>query len=296
MMQPEHNPNEAAKSPRKKKTSVVYIALILFFAAVFVLSAAYLINYFIESAQQQADYRNLAEIVASIQAENNTATQSTRPQDNVPTPTDSDPDFTGTQPTEPVVLEILPEYKDLHAMNSDMVGWIKIADTKINYPVLQTDVNNKDYYIDHDFYGRSRGCGAIYVRETCDVFAPSDNLTIYGHHMKDMSMFAGLDYYKNKSFWEEHQTFSFDTLYEHHTYQVIAVFKTTANVGSGFSYHRFENAANEAEFDAFIDAVMDLSMYDTGFTAEYGDKLICLSTCEYTLNNGRFVVVAKRLT
>lgn len=294
-MNPEHTPNEAAKPPRKKKkTSVLYIALILFFASVFILSAAYLISYFVESAQQQEDYRNLADIVASIQADNATATQSTRPQN--PQPSATNPDPTATQNTEPTVLEILPEYKDLYAMNNDMVGWIKIADTKINYPVLQSDVSNKDYYINHDFNRRSRGCGAIYVRETCDVFEPSDNVTIYGHHMKDMTMFAGLDYYKKQSFWEEHQTFSFDTLYEHHTYQVIAVFVTSANAGQGFAFHRFENAANEEEFDAFIDQVMDLSMYDTGFTAEYGDKLVCLSTCEYTLSNGRFVVVAKRLT
>jgi sortase B len=177
-----------------------------------------------------------------------------------------------------------------------MVGWIKVEGTKINYPVMQTSIDNKDYYIDHDFNHRARGCGAIYVRETCDVFDPSDNVTMYGHHMKDMSMFAGLDYYRDKSFWETHQTFTFDTLYEHHTYQVIATFKTSANVGQGFSYHRFENAANEAEFNEFIKTVKELAMYDTGISAEYGDKLVCLSTCEYTLNNGRLVVVAKRIS
>lgn len=271
----------------KKRSSILYIALILFFAAIFIFSAVYLIDYFVQSKQQQEDYRNLADIVASIQAENATATY---PADTAPTAADSP-----TAPTQPEVLEILPEYKDLYAMNNDMVGWIKIEDTKINYPVLQTDLNNKDYYIDHDFYRRARGCGAIYVREQCDVFEPSDNCTLYGHHMKDMSMFAGLDYYKNKSFWETHQTFTFDTLYEHHTYLVIAVFKTTGNAGQGFPYHQFENADNEEEFNQFIDTVMELSMYDTGFTAQYGDKLLCLSTCEYTQTNGRFVVVAKRL-
>lgn len=271
----------------KKRSSILYIALILFFAAIFIFSAVYLIDYFVQSKQQQEDYRNLADIVASIQAENATATY---PADTAPTAPDSP-----MAPTQPEVLEILPEYKDLYAMNNDMVGWIKIEDTKINYPVLQTDLNNKDYYIDHDFYRRARGCGAIYVREQCDVFEPSDNCTLYGHHMKDMSMFAGLDYYKNKSFWETHQTFTFDTLYEHHTYLVIAVFKTTGNAGQGFPYHQFENADNEEEFNQFIDTVMELSMYDTGFTAQYGDKLLCLSTCEYTQTNGRFVVVAKRL-
>ena len=286
-----------ARKPTKKaskKASLIYLILLLFFAAIFIVSAVYLISWWTESQQQQQDYQDLADIVASIQADQ--ATRPTPPPATRPTSPDGTLSTDPTETTEPVVLEILPEYKDLYEMNNDMVGWIKVPDTKINYPVLQTALDNKDYYIDHDFYHRARGCGAIYVRESCNVFAPSDNVTIYGHHMKDMSMFAGLDYYRDKSFWDNHQTFTFDTLYEHHTYQVIATFKTSANVGQGFSYHKFENAANKEEFDAFIKTVKELAMYDTGISAEYGDKLVCLSTCEYTLNNGRLVVVAKRIS
>lgn len=282
--------NRSQKQQNKRK-NWIYLAMLIFFGAIFVFSAVYLIDYLVESKQQQDDYRDLADIVASIQA--NEATRPTQPDKPATQPS-------GTQSsipeTEPVVLEILPEYKDLYEMNNDLVGWIKVEDTKINYPVLQTAPDNKDYYIDHDFYHRGRGCGAIYVRETCDVFEPSDNVTIYGHHMKDKSMFAGLDYYRDKSFWEKHKTFTFDTLYEHHTYEVIAIFKTSANNGQGFPYHRFENAKDEAAFDEFINTVKSLQMYETGVTAEYGDKLVCLSTCEYTLNNGRLVVVAKRIT
>jgi len=291
--QQQQRQNRNEKRPKKQnKKNLIYLVLLIFFGAVFALSAVYLINYLVESKQQQEDYRDLANIVASIQAD-----QNTKPSDPATQPSGGEP---GTQPsipeTEPVVLEILPEYKDLYDLNNDLVGWIKVEDTKINYPVLQSSPDNKDYYIDHDFYHRGRGCGAIYVRETCDVFEPSDNVTIYGHHMKDKSMFAGLDYYRDKSFWEKHKTFTFDTLYEHHTYEVIAIFKTSANTGQGFPYHRFENAEDEAAFDEFINTVKSLQMYETGVTAEYGDKLVCLSTCEYTLNNGRLVVVAKRIT
>ena len=291
------NKKQQKKQDKKqnRKKGLLYLALLLFFGAVFVLSAVYLIDYLVESKQQQEDYRDLANIVASIQA--NQATRPTQPSNPAMQPSGPDNDTHPSIPeTEPVVLEILPEYKDLYALNNDLVGWIKIEDTKINYPVLQSDPENKDYYINHDFYHRGRGCGAIYVRETCDVFEPSDNVTIYGHHMKDKSMFAGLDYFRNQSFWEKHKTFTFDTLYEHHTYEVIAVFKTSANAGQGFPYHRFENAEDEADFDEFINTVKSLQMYETGVTAEYGDKLICLSTCEYTLNNGRLVLVAKRIT
>ena len=76
----------------------------------------------------------------------------------------------------------------------------------------------------------------------------------------------------------------------------IAVFRTSANLGQGYPYHQFNDAADKEEFDAFVAKIKELSLYDTGLTAEYGDKLLTLSTCEYTLSNGRFVVVAKRIS
>ena len=275
--------------PRRKRT-FLYWGLLAVFACVFLVSAGYLINYGINSYQQQQDYGKLQDIVASIQAEQNKFTDATQP-------TQSD-DSTPTQGEDATVpssgdRDILPEYADLYAMNSDMVGWIKFDGTRINYPVLQSSVDNKDYYLYRDFNKYSRNCGSIYIRETCDLFAPSDNVTIYGHHMTDMTMFTDLDYYKDKSYWEAHQTFTLDTLYEHRTYQIIAVFKTSANLGAGLAYHRFENADSAEEFQSFLEQIHAIQMYDTGLTAEYGDKLVCLSTCEYTLNNGRFVVVGK---
>ena len=112
--------------------------------------------------------------------------------------------------------------------------------------------------------------------------------------MKDGSMFSGLDHYQKKDFWEEYPTIRFDTLYARQTYTVFAIFKTTASVGEGFNYHLFEDAEDEAEFDEFVSTCKKLAFYDTGITPEYGDKLITLSTCEYTQENGRLVVVAVR--
>ena len=107
-------------------------------------------------------------------------------------------------------------------------------------------------------------------------------------------MFTGLDKFRKQSFWENHHTINFDTIYERHTYTVFAVFVTTATAEEGFSYHLFEDAADEAEFDHFVSACKALADYDTGITPQYGDKLICLSTCEYSQFNGRLVVAAVR--
>ena len=108
-------------------------------------------------------------------------------------------------------------------------------------------------------------------------------------------MFACLNDYVYKETWENNPMISFDTLYDYHTYKIFAVFKTTAALGEGFSYHQFVDAANEDDFDDFIATCKDLAFYETGITPVYGDKIICLSTCEYTLEHGRLVVAAVRI-
>ena len=300
---PEGAPAPAPRNPRRKPAkkrkksrtrNILWMLLVLVFAAVFIVSATIYLKWKVDSVRRQNEDEDRANIRESIQA----AVDATRPsvtETKPPVPTYEN-GLPINPPTEPVPQTILPELQPFFDQNPDLVGWIKVPDTKIDYPVVQSTLDNKDYYIDHDFEGRPRGAGAIYVRESCDVFEPSDNVTIYGHHMKDMSMFAGLDYYWDQSFWETHQYITFDTLFEHHTYQVFAVFRTSANIGEGFSYHQFEMATSEKEFDLFVETIKQLAHYDTGISVEYGDKLICLSTCEYSLNNGRLVVVAKRVS
>ena len=187
---------------------------------------------------------------------------------------------------------ILPEYGGLFLQNPDMVGWIKVEGTNINYPVMQTP-NEPNFYLKHNFEKEYSDLGTPYVQEDCDI-AASDNLVIYGHHIKGQKMFGALEEYKSQSFYEEHKTIQFDTLTQHNEYEVIAVFKTVAYSLEGFRYYDFVNAKDEDEFNAYVEKCRELALYDTGVTAEYGDRLITLSTCEYSAQNGRLVVVAKR--
>lgn len=101
----------------------------------------------------------------------------------------------------------------------------------------------------------------------------------------------------NKSFWENHKTVQFDTLTEKSEYEVVAAFKTVAYTDGpeSFKYYHFVNAENEDKFNAYISKCKGLAFYDTGVSATYGDKLITLSTCEYSHKNGRMVVVAKKI-
>lgn len=284
---PEENMTPETAEPKKKKKKlgkVLYFGLLTIFIGVFVFCAIYITNYMVNSHQVSEGFDSLADRV------NSARNDATDPEHTLPTGTGSPGGGENADPSR-----ILPEYQEAYELNNDLVGWIRVPDTTIDYPVLQTP-GNPDYYLRRGYDKKYSNWGCIYAREACDVFTPSDNVVLYGHRMSDGTMFAPLDKYRSKSYWEEHQTFSFDTLYERHTYQVIAVFKTSANLGQGFSYHIFNTAESEADFDEFMDTVHSLQFYDTGLTAQYGDMLLTLSTCEYTLNNGRLVVIAKRIS
>ena len=190
---------------------------------------------------------------------------------------------------------ILTEYAGLYELNRDMVGWLEIPNTKLKYPVMHKP-NEVNYYLYRDFDKEDSDWGAIYAWEKANINEPSDNITMFGHNMKDGSMFATLNNYVNKYYWDDNSLILFNTLYEYHTYKIFAVFQTTATLGKGFSYHQFVDAANEAEFNDFVSTCKKLALYDTGITPVYGDKLICLSTCAYHTENGRLVVAAVRIT
>lgn len=271
----------------------LYNLLITIFAVIFLISAFMVGSYFIESSKAQSDYDEITKLMESGKDQVQSTIPFIPPVQSIPEVPDS------TNPSAPVETTttptILPEYAALYLQNDDMVGWIEIEGTKLSYPVLQTP-DEKDFYLNRDFNKETSNHGAIYVQENCDVWTPSDNVVIYGHNMKDGSMFATLLKYKKQSYWKEHRFIYFNTLLERHTYEIVAVFKTTATIGKGFDYHLFVNAADEEEFNKYIERIKKLDYYDTGVTAEYGDKLITLSTCEYSLTNGRLVVVAKMIT
>ena len=186
----------------------------------------------------------------------------------------------------------IPEYQELYLQNNDMVGWIKVEDTKINYPVMQSK-DNPNFYLKHGFDKAYTDYGCPYVQENCDLELPSDNIIFYGHHMNDGSMFAGLMKFKDKSFWEKHKTIRFDTLDEIAEYEILAVIVTTAYRPDSFRYYEYTGGSQE-QFEKYVSDCKRLSLYDTGVNAEYGDKLITLSTCEYSQNDGRLLVVAKK--
>lgn len=196
---------------------------------------------------------------------------------------------------EIVVPDILEEYKMLYSLNQKLIGWVKIDDTYIDYPVLQT--GNNEYYMNHNFDQEQDKNGSIFLDAGCTILPRSTNLILYGHHMRSGRMFGQLNKYSSESFYEEHKLIQFDTIYEKGTYEVMYVFRSKIYEESEivFKYYQFINAASETEFNSYMREMAAMSLYDTGVTAEYGDELLTLSTCDYYTDYGRFVVVARRV-
>lgn len=192
---------------------------------------------------------------------------------------------------EPVML---PEFQELYQRNPDIIGWLKIDSTRIDYPVMRNP-QDAQYYLNHDFDKKMSKNGLPFL----DVHSSnSDILLIHGHHMKSGMMFADLMKYKKESYYKEHATFHFSTLYEKEEYEIVAVIlsKVYRKTDDVFKYYQIEKVGTSAEFDSYIQNIKKLALYDTGVTPRYGDKLIVLSTCEYSTEDGRLAVVARKRT
>ena len=245
----------------------LYSLFIGLFGIAALTSIAFLLMYAAQSKQQAHLYSDLAAV----------STQDTQQE-------------TASEP------EKQASYRNLYLENADMVGWIQIEGTNIDYPVMQTPAD-PTYYLKHDFEKNYTDYGCPFMQADCDALAPSDNLIIYGHNMKDGSMFADLAKYRNKDFWQAHKTVWFDTELGSSAYEIFAVIHTTvqADAADAFLFYLFVDAASTEEFADYVSACQVRALYDTGMSAQYGDKLLTLSTCDNITDNGRWLVIAKRI-
>ncbi len=197
---------------------------------------------------------------------------------------------------EDVELTILPEYENLYEKNPNLIGWVKIDDTNIDYPVLKSE--DRSYYLTHGFDEEYDRNGCIFMDPDCDVVKRSTNIILYGHHMHTGKMFGTLDKYKDKTFYESHPLIEFDTIYEKGTYEVVYAFNSQVFYEDEitFKYYQFIDAVSEDAFYSNCEEMEKISIYDTGVRPVYGDQLLTLSTCDKTENEqGRFVVVARKI-
>lgn len=255
-----------AKGKRFKKVKKSYKILIFILLVIIVASVIYIVNYFLDKEEVKEE-SNLLNTITVDKA-----------------------DIT------PEKTERMLQIEELKKKNSDIIGWIEIEGTNINYPVLQGEDNS--YYMNRNYDKEESVYGALFLDAGYDWNIKSNNFLIYGHNMQDGSMFNNLLNYADEEYYEEHPIIRFTTTEEDAEYEIISAFRSRVYYKSEknvFRYYYFINPKSEEEYNEFVENAKEASLYDTGKTAEYGDQLITLSTCAYHTEDGRFAVIGRKI-
>ena len=278
--------NDAGQRRRRRGPNPLFIILVAVFCIALIAVTAILIH----MGKARSDFRKLSEMVE----ENATATaapvETTPPETQSTGPTTETTVPTEPEPTEPVMLA---KYAPLYEQNHDLFGWLRIDGTVIDYPVMHTPTDPEKYL--HTNFKREYSFGGIpFIDANCS--ADSDNLLIYGHNMHDGSMFGQLVRYRDEDFYKAHPTFTFDTLYEGGTWQVVAAVDTALGADA-LPYYTFFDADTKLDWQHRVRAITEKALYDTGVMPEYGAQLLTLSTCGDTHpdTDARFALLAVRI-
>ncbi|GHV38711.1 hypothetical protein FACS189490_01090 [Clostridia bacterium] len=192
------------------------------------------------------------------------------------------PEDTPAPTVQPEFVTLMEQFS-----NNDIVGYLRIADTTIDYPVLQSSDN--DYYINRNIYGQTIKSGSVFMDYENDITKEDYNTVIYGHNMHEDVMFHDLRNFTDKKYWETHRYVTFNTLYEDMTWEIFTFYEIDFN---DFFYYRV-NFNNSEEFSALASEMKAKSMYDTGVQISPGDRVLTLSTCTNEQVDMRFVLGAK---
>ena len=185
-------------------------------------------------------------------------------------------------------------YQPLAAENPDFYGWLAIEGTAIDYPVMHTP-DDPAYYLHRSFTGERSFSGVPFLDAACTP--QGRHALIYGHNMKNGSMFAALPSYADEAFYRAHPRIRFDTLSGPGEYEIVAAFYARAlrDGEQGFRFYAYPDLSDKAAFSEFAAQVEAAALYDTGARLAWGDEVLTLSTCSYHARDGRFVVVARRM-
>lgn len=263
----------------KKKTLINILMVICFLIAIG--SGGYLAYYYLNSNKSENAVEDLRQMIVPVEDIQNNEQNAV-------------PEFVMVDG-----VQVQRKFENLYNKNKDFVGWITIEDTKIDYPVMHTpnDSENGEFYIHRDYEMNYSAAGLPFIDKNCDIEYPTDNIIIYAHNMNSGTMFHDIIKYESQEFYESHKTFKFDSIYGDGTYEVVAAFygEILPEESAAFKYYEFVNAGDEQEFHYFVENINAMSIIDTEGEVEYGDKLLTLSTCAYHVDDGRFVVIAKKI-
>ena len=186
------------------------------------------------------------------------------------------------RPVRQRFLDLMEEYN-----NSDIVGYLQIENTSIDYIVVQSEDN--DYYLSRDIYKNNSSPGWIFVDFRNNMVTGDDpSVIIYGHNMKRDIMFHAIRYFKDYSFYKDHPTIIFDSLYEDGVWEIFSFFITSVDF-----YYIQTDFADKHEFYQLALEIKSRSMYETGINVSSDDRILLLSTCAGGAPDTRCVLAAR---
>lgn len=264
-----HKGGKKGKKKKKDRGDWIFIVLTLVFTVTLFVSGGLLVKRYLDDRKTQDDFALLQELIP-------TPAPAPAEGDARPTP---DPN----------------RFAALLAQNPECIGWISIEYTELSYPVMYSPTR-ENFYLKHDFEGNYSDYGVPYLDEDCTLTADSrsNNLIIYGHNMKTGILFRPLTGYLEEDFYKVHPTVHLDTLYDSSDYEVFAAFEIDVVDDPDFVYNEYYDM-DEQTFDWFVNEVISRSPVKSGIRPAWGDELLTLSTCEYSTDNGRLVVCARRV-
>lgn len=275
------------REKKQKKTPLWYKAGILVFGAVFCFSAFMVGRDYLEAKKEAEAFDSLNRLAAEYASEAPDEVPASEPVSSA----SEAPDPEKTEEWEKLLKEAAG-YAALQGENADYAGWLKIPGTRIDYPVMDRE-SDPEYYLRRAFDGSHASGGTPFLGEASGV--DTECLIIYGHNMKNGSMFGTLDSYKQADYWKEHPIIRFYVDGIPRTYEIFAAVETRVlyEDEDGFRYYRYDGDLSEEEYGELITWLCGHSAYDTGIIPEYGEQILMLSTCSYHTKDGRFVVAAK---
>lgn len=265
----------------KKKTRMI---LTLLLVAVFIVSTGALLRQFRDNAGGEDAYADALAIASGDGAQKETEAAAeetivpTQPQTAwVPAPVEDG---------DPVLEEMMEiDLTALREVNADVVGWIRIPETKIDYPLMQGQDN--EYYLNRTWQGNRNSVGSIFLESRNQSDMMDYNTIVYGHNMADGSMFAALRKY-NQAYWEKHPYVYILTDAAVYRYEIFAAYKAQLDAPTyGLSFYQSSTRAN------FINYALENSAIDTQIIPEERDRILTLSTCSGAGYTNRWVVQAR---
>jgi len=271
---------------KKQRHSFIYILLIVFFSSLIIGSSFLLVQRLLTDQEYEKDTKSLKSLIKEPEVSHAESAETS----STALKTDTENEETSSS----MKADYKSRYADLISQNSEFLGWIRIEDTNIDLPVVWRK-NDNDFYLHHGFDLTESVYGVPFLGGNCDPTPGSscNNYVIYGHHMKTGLVFSNLEKYRDQSFADTHPDVTFNTIYEDGIYEVFGACAIGVDDDSNFQYYN-ETSMDSKEFTSFVKKVKERSLIKSDIEPVYGDRLLTLSTCEYTHTNGRFVLFAKK--